>query len=94
MELNYIMCSDRLPEEYVPKYEKGAKRSNWVIVWDTFYGPSIDRLWDGEWQSDRNTKGCIGPDVCHVKICWAEIPIPDCVDPMLFKKVDKNGKIH
>ena len=28
MELNYIMCSDRLPEEYVPKYEKGAKRSD------------------------------------------------------------------
>ena len=26
MELNYIMCSDRLPEEYVPKYEKGAKK--------------------------------------------------------------------
>ena len=85
MELNYIMCSDRLPEEYVPKYEKGAKRSDWVIVWDTFYGPSIDRLWDGEWQSDRKAKGCIGPDVCHVKICWAEIPIPDCIDPNLFK---------
>ena len=52
MELNYIMCSDRLPEEYVPKYGEGTKRSDWVIVWDTFYGPSIDRLWDGEWQSD------------------------------------------
>ena len=37
MELNYMMCSDRLPEEYVPK------------------------------------------------LCWAEIPIPDCIDPNLFK---------
>ena len=89
MELKYIMCSDRLPEEYVPKYEEGPKRSDWVIVWDTFYGPSIDRLWDGEWQSDRNTKGCIGPDVCHVKICWAEIPIPDCIGPNLFKRPRK-----
>ena len=26
MELNYIMCSDRLPEEYVPKYGGGAQR--------------------------------------------------------------------
>ena len=50
MELNYIMCSDRLPEEYVPKYGRSTKRSDLVIVWDTFYGPSIDRLWDGEWQ--------------------------------------------
>ena len=24
MELNYIMCSDRLPEEYIPKYGGGT----------------------------------------------------------------------
>lgn len=30
MELNYIMCSDRLPEEYVPKYGEGTKRSDWL----------------------------------------------------------------
>ena len=41
MELNYIMCSARLPEEYVPIYEKGAKRSDWVIVWDTFMGHQL-----------------------------------------------------
>lgn len=88
MELTYIMCKDRLPEEYVPKYSKSeAKRSDWVLVWDTFYGPSIDRLWDGEWQSDidKERRNAIEPAVCHEKICWAEIPIPDCIDSNLFK---------
>ena len=87
MELNYIMCSDRLPEEYVPKYGEGTKRSDWVIVWDTFYGPSIDRLWDGEWQSDRKARegNFVEPAVCHEKICWAEIPFPDCINPNYFK---------
>ena len=27
MELNYIMCSDRLPEEYVPKYGEGKREA-------------------------------------------------------------------
>ena len=54
-----------------------------------FYGPSSDRLWGVEWQPDRKAKGCNGPDVCHVKICWAEIPIPDCIDPNLFKRPRK-----
>ena len=50
-----------------------------------FYGPSSDRLWGVEWQPGRKAKGCNGPDVCHEKICWAEISIPDCIGPNLFK---------
>ena len=91
------IAEEGLPEEFTPKYCKDEHtESVHVLVWDSFYGPSIDRLWNGEWVSDKKVRegNVIEPAVCHTKIVWAEIPPPDFVDPMVFKKIDSNGKIH
>lgn len=91
------IAEEGLPEEFIPKYCKDEHtESVHVLVWDSFYGPSIDRLWNGEWVSDKKVRegNVIEPAVCHTKIAWAEIPPPDFVDPMAFKKIDSNGKIH
>lgn len=91
------IAEEGLPEEFTPKYCKNEyTESVNVLVWDSFYGPSIDRLWNGEWVSDKKVRenNIIEPSVYHTKIAWAEIPPPDFVDPMLFKKIDNNGKIH
>lgn len=48
------IAEDGLPEEFTPKYCKDKHtESVHVLVWDSFYGPSIDRLWNGEWVSDK-----------------------------------------
>lgn len=87
MEINYVKCSERLPEEFTPKYAKdGHTESKFVLVWDSFYGPSIDRLWNGEWVSDRKSKNSIEPAVCHEKTHWAYIPIPEELERTGFFK--------
>lgn len=69
-----------LPEEYTPKYSNdNHTQSDYVLVWDDFFGPEIDRLWNGEWSSDRKRKSgkVMEPAVCHRKVAWAEITPPD-----------------
>jgi hypothetical protein len=91
------IVTEGLPPEFQPKYCKDEHtESVFVLVWDTFYGPSIDRLWDGVWVSDRKRMegNIIEPAVCHEIVAWAYIPIPESVDPNLFKKVDKDGNIY
>lgn len=86
-----------LPESFTPKYSKdGHTESVFVLVWDDFYGPSIDRLWNGEWVSDRKLQegNTIEPSVCHQKVAWAYIDIPEWLDPCLYKKKDKNDIWH
>ena len=82
MKWHYIKINNpkSLPKEYTRKYSNdGHTESNWVVVWDSFFGPSIDRLWNGEWQSERDekTKNVISPSVVHYKVAWAEIPAPE-----------------
>lgn len=86
-----------LPEEFTPKYCKdNHTESKNVLVWDSFYGPSIDRLWNGQWVSDikMSTGNIIEPAVYHQKIAWAEIPIPEFVEGRIFQKLDKDNKWH
>lgn len=88
---------EELPEEFTPKYCKdGHTESVFVLVWDTFYGPSIDRLWDGMWVSDRKRLegNIIEPAVCHEKVAWAYINVPDGLDAKLYMKRDINDNLH
>jgi hypothetical protein len=56
----------------------------------------LDRLWNGEWVSDRRLQegNIIEPAVFHQKLAWAYIPYPDGIDSKLFKKLDANGVWH
>lgn len=86
-----------LPEEFTPKYSKdNHTESVEVLVWDSFYGPSIDRLWNGEWVSDikRKEGNVIEPAVCHEKVAWAYINVPEWLDSRRYLKMDKNGNLH
>lgn len=76
----YNIEEEGLPEEFTPKYCKDEHtESAFVLVWDSFYGPSIDRLWNGEWVSDIKARegNFIEPAVCHKKVAWAKIPPPE-----------------
>ena len=98
MELKWNKISEvGLPEEFEPKYSKdGHTESVTVLVFDSFYGFSLDRLWNGEWVSDRKLKegNIIEPAVVHEKIAWAYIPYPESIESNLFKKLDKNNEWH
>lgn len=98
MELQWNKISEvGLPEEFQPKYSKdGHTESVTVLVFDSFYGFSLDRLWNGEWVSDRRLQegNIIEPAVFHQKLAWAYIPYPDDIDSKLFKKLDANGVWH
>jgi hypothetical protein len=98
MELQWNKISEvGLPEEFQPKYSKdGHTESVTVLVFDSFYGFSLDRLWNGEWVSDRRLQegNIIEPAVFHQKLAWAYIPYPDGIDSKLFKKLDANGVWH
>lgn len=85
-----------LPPQFQPKYNSkdGHTESVRVLIWDSFYGPSVDALWDGEWISERKSRGCVQPSVCHDIVAWAYIPYPECIDPNMFKKIDKDDNIH
>ena len=98
MELHWNKISEvGLPEEFQPKYSKdGHTESVTVLVFDSFYGFSLDRLWNGEWVSDRRLQegNIIEPAVYHQKLAWAYIPYPDGIDSKLFQKLDANGVWH
>ena len=44
--IDWINIKDSLPEQ--KEGFNGHLHSDYVLVWDSFYGPSIDRLWEGE----------------------------------------------
>lgn len=84
--------TEGLPPEFQVKYSKDDHtESVKVLIWDSFYGPSVDSLWNGEWISERKSRGCVEPSVCHRIVAWAYIPIPESMNPNFFKKVDKDG---
>ena len=46
----HIIEEEGTPPEFEPKYSKdGHTESAYVLVFDSFYGPSVDRMWNGEW---------------------------------------------
>ena len=96
MDLKWNKISEvGLPEEFQPKYSKdGHTESVTVLVFDTFYGFSLDRLWNGEWVSDKKKNNCIEPAVVHEKVAWAYIPYPDFIPTEHFKKRDVNDNWH
>lgn len=98
MELKWNKISEvGLPDEFEPKYSKdGHTESVTVLVFDSFYGLSLDRLWNGEWVSDRKLQegNTIEPAVYHQKLAWAYIPFPEFIDSKLFQKLDKNNEWH
>lgn len=68
-------CHESMPEEFTPKYSNdGHTESEYVLTWDSFYGPSVDKLWNGKWVSERRNENRITPDVCHSIVAWMEIP--------------------
>ena len=68
-------CNESMPEEFTPKYSKDEHtESKYVLTWDTFYGPGVDRLWNGKWASQQRNENSITHDVCHSIIAWMEIP--------------------
>lgn len=68
-------CNESMPEEFTPKYSKDEHtESKYVLTWDTFYGPDVDRLWNGKWASQQRNENSITHDVCHSIIAWMEIP--------------------
>lgn len=50
-----------------------------VIVWDSFYGPRIDKRYNGEWLSHRRQREnrTITPDVFHYDVAWMPITPPE-----------------
>ena len=68
-------CNESMPEEFTSKYSKDEHtESKYVLTWDTFYGPGVDRLWNGKWASQQRNENSITHDVCHSIIAWMEIP--------------------
>lgn len=68
-------CNESMPEEFTPKYSKDEHtESKYVLTWDTFYGPGVDRLWNGKWASQQRNENSITHDVCHSIVAWMEIP--------------------
>lgn len=74
--IEWININDALPEQKIDF--NGNLHSDYVLVWDSFFGPSIDRLWEGEWSSDRKARKekIIEPAVLHYKTHWAYINKP------------------
>lgn len=68
-------CNESMPEEFTPKYSKDEHtESKYVLTWDTFYGPGVDKLWNGKWASQQRNENSITHDVCHSIVAWMEIP--------------------
>lgn len=75
MSNSWHFCNESMPEEFTPKYSKDEHtESKYVLTWDTFYGPGVDRLWNGKWASQQRNENSITHDVCHSIIAWMEIP--------------------
>ena len=75
MSNSWHFCNESMPEEFTPKYSKDEHtESKYVLTWDTFYGPGVDRLWNGKWASHQRNENSITHDVCHSIIAWMEIP--------------------
>lgn len=71
--------SDDYPEEKEKKYSDSSHtESDDVIVWDSFYGPRIDKRWNGEWLSEKKNreKKTISADVYHYDVAWMPIVPP------------------
>lgn len=71
--------STDFPEEKAVKYSGSTHtESEDVIVWDSFYGPRIDKRWNGEWLSEksRKEKNAITADVFHYDVAWMPIVPP------------------
>ena len=72
--------SEKMPEE-VEKVTSSGKHteSEKVLVFDSFFGPSVDRLWNGEWVSEKKVREgrIIRPDIVHFITHWSEIPSPE-----------------
>jgi hypothetical protein len=93
----HIIKEEGTPPEFEPKYSTdGHTESAYVLVFDSFYGPSVDRMWNGEWVSDRRNRdgNVVEPSVYHEKVAWAEITVPECLPEAYFKKIDKNGILY
>lgn len=76
-ETPWISCVDRMPDQFTPRYSDDDHReSDYVLVWDSFYGPSVDRLWNGEWCSEKvdPKHPRITADVVHKIVAWMPIP--------------------
>ena len=94
IEWHYVE-TDGLPPEFKPKYSSHEHtESVRVLVWDSFYGPNVDALWDGEWISERKSRGAIQPAVCHGIVAWAYSPVPDNLTPRQFMKMDEDGNLR
>lgn len=74
--IDWISINESLPEQ--KKDFNGHLHSDYVLVWDSFYGPSIDRLWEGEWNDDIRARRevRIEPSVVHYRTHWAYINSP------------------
>lgn len=76
---NISRYSNNYPEEKEIKYSNTPHtESDDVLVWDSFYGPRIDKRWNGEWLSERinREKKVITPAVCHYDVAWMPITPP------------------
>lgn len=68
------------PEEHEVKYSRIPRtESNEVLVWDSFFGPRIDKRINGEWLSEKieREQKVITPSVMHYDIAWMPITPPE-----------------
>lgn len=76
------MYSNDFPEERENKYTKAEHlrtESDEVVVWDSFYGPRIDKRVNGEWLSEKieREKKVISASVFHYDVAWLPLTSPE-----------------
>lgn len=76
------MYSNDFPEEREIKYSKAESlrtESDEVVVWDSFYGPRIDKRVNGEWLSEKieREKKVMSPSVFHYDVAWLPLTYPE-----------------
>lgn len=75
-DMNWIKCSERMPEEKrYSRYDGTGPEwyaSDQVLVWDSMYGASISHTVNGKWHCEH--LGGYQGQVCHGIIAWMPIP--------------------
>ena len=76
------LYSNDFPEEREVKYRKAEPQrteSDEVVVWDSFFGPRIDKRVNGEWLSEKiaREKKVISPSVYHYDVAWLPLTYPE-----------------
>lgn len=72
--------SNDLPQEREVNFSKTPRtESDEVVVWDSFYGPRIDKRVNGEWLSKKieRERKVISASVFHYDVAWLPLTYPE-----------------